>query len=135
MVQKDSIRPETATNPLGRRGGNVERVVVREPARDEWIGQDRQRFLAGTAFEDLRLASRAETPRFRRSAFFSEIEVAQDTEPASLSSFRAMRIASAAGRPTSRSSRRATDARSDMSKVCSAVLTPSSDGILVARVR
>jgi len=95
----------------------------------------RQRFLAGTAFEDLRLASRAETPGFRRSSFFSEMEVAQDTESASLLSFRAMRFASAAGRPTSRSSLRATDAKSDISGVCCAVLAPSSDGILVARVR
>jgi hypothetical protein len=33
----------------------------------------RQRFLAGTAFEDLRLESRVETCGFRRCLFFSEM--------------------------------------------------------------
>jgi hypothetical protein len=97
--------------------------------------KSRQRFFAGTAFEDLRLELRAETRGFRRSSFLSEMEVAQDTELASLSSFRAMRIASAAGSPTSRSSLRATVAKSDMLGVCSEGCAPSSDRILVGRMR
>jgi hypothetical protein len=93
----------------------------------------RQRFFASTAFEDLRIVLRVETRGFGLP-FFSEMEVAQDTELASLSSFRAMRMASAAGSPTSRSSLRATDAKSDMLGVCSEGCAPSSDRIPVARM-
>jgi hypothetical protein len=46
-----------------------------------------------------------------------------------------MRIASAAGRPTSRFSLRATVAKSDMPGVCSEGCAPSSDRLLVGRMR
>jgi hypothetical protein len=88
--------------------------------------------LAECLFEVLRLAKSAGLPVLCLSSL-SGTGVAHDTEAASLLSFFAIRFASTGGRPTSRSSLFATDARSDMIAVSSAEQPPSSDETLVSR--